>query len=129
MTNQKGQKRAGHQKNNDTVWQVSHAHHSLRYNRSLTTITLQQNKKDKKKGTRHQTTNDTPRQTPTAEKENNTNSRLKRTNHQKTQQVIHIHQTSSTPIQKGRTTQEKNSKNNKKDLLGLPSPINPTGST
>ena len=34
------QKRTGHQKNNDKVWQVSHSHNSLRYNRSLTPIIL-----------------------------------------------------------------------------------------
>ena len=47
------QRRTGHQKYNDTVWQFSHTHHILGYNRSLTPIILYQNKKEKQKRTRH----------------------------------------------------------------------------
>ena len=67
-----------------------------RYGRSLTptiaydTIGLSppsyynKTKKTNKKRTRYQIENDTPRQVSPIEKENNTNTRLKRTNHPKT---------------------------------------------
>ena len=41
-------------------------------------------KRTNKKGTRHQILNDMPRQVSPIGKENNTNTRLERTNHQKT---------------------------------------------
>ena len=49
--------------------------HPSYYNKTKTT---------NKKRTRHQIENDTPRQVSPIGKENNTNTRLKRTNHQKT---------------------------------------------
>ena len=63
-------------------------------------------------------------------KENNTNTRLK--NHQETcdqEQVTHIHQISSTLIQKrqNKTRSKQPEKNNTKDLIGLSSPSTPQG--
>ena len=66
-----------------------------RYGRSLTPMIAykiglshpsyyNKTKKTNKKRTRHQIKNDTPRQVSPIGKENNTNTRLKRTNHQKT---------------------------------------------
>ena len=44
------QKRTEHKKNNDIVWQVSHTHHILRYNRSVTPSYYNKTKRKNKKG-------------------------------------------------------------------------------
>ena len=79
--------------------------------------------------TRHQKENDMLRQISPTGKENDTNTRLKRTNNKKTKQVTHIHQISSTLSKKAEQYKDYTArKEQRKRLDRSLAPINSTGS-